>query len=231
MNVGVLIIGSLLWDERRRPWRDARLVLSSARAVSAPIRYGRLSASRGRTYTMVFSRLCEPGQGLVVQCTRVVTTSEDLLAEATALWAAEQPSAVADQIGSNWGCVAILCNPDRRIPADIVEAWGERVGREPSYGQVSQAPAEGRLVSANGLLQIPWPRLISNREPVPLDLLLATANDPTIPGGVYPSAELITNAWNAAEGAHAEYFWKNIENGIRTFQDDEIYARLKHRSQ
>ena len=233
LDIGVLIIGSLLWDEKRRAWRDARLEMGSAQAVTVPIRYGRLSASRGSTYTMVFSRRCEPGQGIVVRCTRGVSTSEDLVAEAAALWKAEQPSAGADRIGSNWGCIALLCNPDRRIPEEIVKAWGERVGREPGYGQVSQAHEEGRLVAAGGILQIPWPRVVSGSEPVQLDLLLATANDPTIAGdpGIYPTVEMVANAWNRAGGRYAEYFWRNTENGIRTFHDDEIRGRLDPRKQ
>jgi hypothetical protein len=59
LNTGILIIGSLLWDsEDNRPaWRDARLDIASAEAVTAPIRYGRLSGKkRGRTYTPSFSR-------------------------------------------------------------------------------------------------------------------------------------------------------------------------------
>jgi hypothetical protein len=29
LTVGILTIGSLLWDDRRRPWRDARLDMAS----------------------------------------------------------------------------------------------------------------------------------------------------------------------------------------------------------
>ena len=58
LTAGVLIIGSLLWDseEDRPTWRDVRLDIASAQAVTAPIRYGRLSGKkRGHTHTMVFS--------------------------------------------------------------------------------------------------------------------------------------------------------------------------------
>ena len=56
-----------------------------------------------------------------------------------------------------------------------------------------------------------------------------TANDPRINAAslTYPTVETIANAWNAAARKHAEYFWKNLDNGIRTFQDDEIRARLR----
>ena len=59
IRIGVLIIGSLYWDEKehRETWRRDRLVdLGDATRVHVPIRYGRLSRKRGCTYTMVFSR-------------------------------------------------------------------------------------------------------------------------------------------------------------------------------
>lgn len=36
LNVRVLIIGSLFWDEKRRAWRGARLDIKSAQAATAP---------------------------------------------------------------------------------------------------------------------------------------------------------------------------------------------------
>jgi hypothetical protein len=42
---------------------------------------------------------------------------------------------------------------------------------------------------------------------------------------------MIADAWNAAASRYADYFWVNDENGIRTFQDDEIRARLRPRGQ
>jgi len=46
LNAGILIIGSLLWDEKRQEWRNARLDRRSQKTVAAPIRYGRLSGKR-----------------------------------------------------------------------------------------------------------------------------------------------------------------------------------------
>ena len=65
-----------------------------------------------------------------------------------------------------------------------------------------------------------------------MDLLLATANDPEITASSpsYPTAKAIADAWNRA-GDHVQYFWKNTDNGIRTFQDDEIRQRLLPRKQ
>jgi hypothetical protein len=236
LKTGVLIIGSLLWDaERGRPaWREARLDMGSVRAVTAPIRYGRLSGKgRGHTYTIVFSRSAGIGHAVAVRCRHDVSTPAELVVEAEALWKAEQPGAASGRIADYWGCVALLCNPERVIPGEILKAWGDRVGREPGYGNVTQTEAEGRLIDQNGLLQIDWPRLVEGGASLSLDLLLVTANDPEI-GDTrpnYPDANQVAGAWNAAANRFAEYFWKNTDNGIRTFEDDQIRVLLRPREQ
>jgi hypothetical protein len=233
LTAGVLIIGSLFWDsERGRPaWRDARLNMASAQTVSTPIRYGRRSGTRGNSYTTVFSRCCPPGQAKLVPCSHAILTLQDLVAEAECLWKAEEADAQAHRIASTWGCVAVLCNPERTIPADVLRVWADRVSREPNYGQVSQTEDEGILVGRDdGLLRIDWPRLAEGGEAANFDLLLVTANDPRINASspTYPTAQAIADAWNRA-GRHVEYFWKNIDNGIRTSEDDQIRALLHPR--
>lgn len=235
LNAGILIIGSLLWDsEGGRPaWRNARLetAIASMQTVTAPIRYGRLSASRGNTYTMVFSRKAPAGQAKVLRCVRTISTPADLNMEAEALWKAEQPSAASGRIASQWGCVALICNPDRKVPEYLLKAWAERVGRERNYGEVTQTQEEGRLIDKNGHILIDWPKLVDTGEPVQLDLLLVTANDPEISTTrpSYPDSVTIAGAWNVAASNHAEYFWRNVENGICTFQDAEIRTLLRPR--
>src|SRR5271165_4553485 len=130
LNAGILIIGSLLWDERRQAWRDSRLDMTSAQTVTAPIRYGRRSETRGNTYTMVFSRVCKAGQGTVVRCVHPVSSVDDLISEAEHLWAAEHNATVSRQISAGWGCVTLLCNPDRNIPKTFLTGWASRVAQE-----------------------------------------------------------------------------------------------------
>lgn len=236
LSAGILIIGSLFWDpdDGRPAWRAARLDMASAQSVTAPIRYGRLSGKkRGRTYTMVFSRSAGTGQAQVVRCTRTIATPVDLLVEAEALWKAEQPGAAAGRIAADWGCVALLCNPGRNMPTEMLQAWSDRISLEQDYGNVTQTEEEGRLIDEHGQLMIDWPRVVATGAPVQLDLLLVTANDPRIsptrPN--YPDITKIAGAWNAVESKYAEYFWKNVENGIRTFQDDELQTLLRPRGQ
>lgn len=234
LKAGILIIGSLLWDKDRQGWRDARLDMNQSELVSAPIRYGRRSGKRrGGTYTMVFSRSAPTGHARVVRCSHAITSAGDLITEALKLWEAEELSLNSGRTASGWGCVALLCNPDRKTPADLLKAWAERVEREQGYGSVSQAADESPLISKDGILQIDWPRRVEGGAAIDLDLLLVTANDPTLTGTplAYPSVETMVDAWNDADQEHAGYFWKNTDNGITTFQDDEIRAGLRPRRQ
>lgn len=234
LDAGILIIGSLLWDKERQQWRDERLDCSQSELVSAPIRYGRRSGKRrGYTYTMVFSRSTPAGHARVLRCSHAITSADDLMTEALCLWEAEELSQNTGRIAASWGCVALMCNPKRKIPEDLLRAWAQRVGREPGYGSVSHLADEGVVISADGLLQIDWPSCINGGASVDLDLILVTANDPTLTGTPlsYPSVETVVNAWNGAAPEHAEYFWKNTDHGITTFQDDGIRAGLHPRQQ
>lgn len=237
LDAGILVIGSLLWDkdEIRQQWRDERLAGNQSELVSAPIRYGRRSGKRrGHTYTMVFSRSAPAGQARVVRCSHPITSADDLITEALRLWEAEELRKNTGRIANEeWGCVALLRNPGRETPKELLRAWVQRVERERGYGNVRQTADEGVLISHDGMLQIDWPRCIAGGAPVDLDLLLVTSNDPTLTGTPlsYPTVETIVNAWNGAAPEHAEYFWKNTDHGISTFQDDEIRAGLHPRQQ
>ena len=122
-RVGILIIGSLIWDQRRShraEWRRERLSTDQV-AVRVPIRYGRRSNDRKNTYTMVFSNeLCPDrlGSALAVRCRRRIRSIDDLVKEAEALCVAEQTNArVTGRISASWGAVGLLCNPKTRLRA------------------------------------------------------------------------------------------------------------------
>ena len=74
------------------------------------------------------------------------------------------------------------------------------------------------------MLLIDWPRL-KGGGPAPLDLLLATSN----PEPTYPTVREIADAWNreADTERRGEYFRRNRENGIHTFQDAAIEELLR----
>ena len=165
------------------------------------------------------------GQAIVVPF-----KSKDLISEAECLWTAERPpkSKPNGRISADWGCVALVENPDRPLPDELREAWTKRVSCEPCYGQsINSAFKERIAVDQVGFLNIPWPNSEDGSD-LTINALLATATSPTIVGGSYPSAQQIANAWDTHEGKkHINYFLKNKTHGIKTFQDVEIEARLR----
>ena len=228
MRIGILIIGSLYWEqtEYRQSWRDNRLDVAAECQVRVPIRYGRRSRTRACSFTMVFSPgLSEEayGHAIVTPC-----KSEELVREAEWLWAAEGNRAKpGDRISADWGCVALLENPERRMPKDLRDEWTGRVSGEPCYGRMFNTPVgEEAPASQLGNLTIPWPATLSG-EPLEFDVLIGTATNPTIVHGHYADAQQVADAWTTPAGRnHVDYFHKNRENGIRTFQDREIERRL-----
>ena len=236
LSVGVLIIGSLYWDlaSDRKEWRASRLNAGGARTVRAPIRYGRRSSTRGCSYTMVFSsdlREDPSGRAIIVPCKHRAYGIDDLNVEAECLWAAErQQGATRRGISAGWGCVALLVNPNRTDSDRLRELrarWTERVSSERCYGQLNSAVNEDVVVDELGFLRIPWPET-EDPPDLGVDVLLATATNPTIVAGRYPSPEQIADAWNSRDGRnYVDYFCKNRAHGIRTYQDNIIEARLR----
>lgn len=238
LDIGVLIVGSLYWDEsnNRKKWRSEFLNLDSEINVRAPIRYGRKSECRNDTYTIVFSRLClweshGLGTAKAVPCSSLAHEPEDMIKEAKSLWAVEYKKSPCDRsygISRNWGCIGLLPNPNRDIPDTFLDKWSKTVKNEEYYGNISHSKSEGEIVDDDGLFRIPWPSTINN-DPLDLDLLLATATDPTLDGDppTYPRIREVANAWNEDQNDRVNYFWNNLENGITTYQDEKIKEYLK----
>ncbi len=233
VSLGMLIVGSLYWDDHphRSQWRHERLDLEAPRGVLAPIRYGRSSDKRGNTYTMVFSETLardevKLGTAIFVPCKRLVRTVEDLVKEAEFLWAAERKSGASNScISAHWGCVGLAVNPDHPIPNDLRRGWGARVSREQCYGGLDRAEDEKAIVEASGVLNIPWPKCTDGSH-LEGNALLATATNPTLIDGRYPSAQEIAAAWNTDTNSNVQYFRKNRDHHITTFQDDKIESYL-----
>ena len=228
MQIGVLIIGSLYWDDSkpRTAWRSERLDFEREERVRVPIRYGRRSTTRGNTYTMVISSgLAERnfGEAFAVPC-----TSEDLFTEAEHLWAAEQDATQGADgtIAKGWGCVRLLEHPSGPLHREDRERWTKRVEGEPCYGNLPHGRNERSAVSKSGFLSIDWPKTV-NDSLLEWDVLLATATRPTLDNEEYPSSRDIAQAWQTTKGqGEVKYFWENRKNGIKTFQDAEIEAML-----
>ncbi|TPW26561.1 hypothetical protein FJU08_22060 [Martelella alba] len=219
MKCGILIIGSLYWDEEngRTDWRKRRLDMSASIPVRAPIYYGRKSTSRGNTYTMTFRRNDPSGMAILVPCQREIETIDDLKDEVEALWKAEAPNSRSGAIGSAWGCVGALLGSDESREA-LAQAW---------YAHFRTFRTEGlSVVDADGILDIVWPET-ENGAPADMDVILATATKP-IP--VPPRAHSVADAWLSQSGGYERYFLENVRHGIRTFDDGEIWQRIEERA-
>jgi hypothetical protein len=222
LYAGILIIGSLFWDDEggRDRWRRWRLYANHKR-VRVPIRYGRRAASRKNTYTMVFSRMASEdfGFAIVVGCRRPIESTGDLMHEARWLWSAETKTVPSSEdaepgpdVSASWGRVTALVRPDAPVPEGLVQRLVSTAGTRD----------EALLVDDRGTLDVAWPRLCDDDTLMPFDLLLATTNRPT---DKYPTAQAIAEAWNA--NGYRDYFDNNQRAGITTFQDEDIRRYLK----
>ncbi len=229
--VAILVIGSLIWDERehRESWRRDRLKVGPGIPVLAPIRYGRISRDREDTYTMVFSNELLParqGMALAMLCRCCITTADQLVNEAQALWAAEQSCrSTPGPLSARWGAVGLLPNPARTTLDAIRTGWARRVAEEAkNYAQFPHADGEGAAVNSDGILTIPWPTAESG-VPLEVDLLLATATRPPSLNPSYATPEAIAKAWKQAP-KQQRYFDENRRAGITTADDDAIIKYL-----
>lgn len=222
LTVGILIIGSLYWDETggRDRWRSWRLDMKNQAPVKVPIRYARKAASRNNTYTMVFSHMGAErfGHAIVVPCLKTIENVEDLLNEARWLWAAETKTVPAEKvaaplsaISSSWGRVAILVRPDASVPSEMLKGWA----------QTSTRIDLQLMVRRGGILDIPWPVANTESGRVEFDVILATTNRPT---DADPDAYSVAEAW--IKYGFREYFDENRRAGIATFQDPDIARYL-----
>ena len=235
-KIGIMMIGSLYWDEEkvRNDWRKNRLS-DEQFDVFAPIRYGRRSEKRGNTYTMVFSKLCIRksyglGAAKVVTCKNKAHNIEEIIKEAEFLWVAERNSSKTNnKFWDNWGSIGLLCNPRTTFPKKYFSKWSEITASSNQYGNISHSKSEPPVLNQNGLLKLPWPTIIRQNKPLSLDIILATATDPTLntETGAYPKARDIAEAWQNDTEGNDKYFRQNRENGISTFQDSLILNILK----
>jgi len=224
---GVLIIGSLLWDEDngRTQWRAQRLNKNNAKAVAVPIRYGRFSTNRN-AYTMVFSRLCyrhsKLGQGVVVPFARSIGTFDDLRHEAEYL-------ATAEGLNGNWewGAVGLLKKAPSKLPGDFLEQWTgyfrERSIRYQAFA--GQTASEAPAISREGLLDLSWP--LDGEDSVEYDFILATPTRPRIQNNSnlkrYPRPREIATL---VPSDNTHYFINNVLHGVRTSEDTSIWKAI-----
>jgi len=216
MQGAILTIGSLLWDDgTRAEWRREHLHIDRKICVKVPIGYGRRSQTRGNTFTMTFTLDGPAGQGVLVPCTEPIVNVGSLVAEAEALWSAEQPTASSPRIGAEWGCVGVLCRAETES-AHLLQEWARHFRDIHTF---AVSPVDER-----GMLRIPWPVKATDGAPAEADVVLATATKAEV---VRPCAEEIADAWLGQNKGHERYFFENVLHGIRTPDDGLIWKRIE----
>ena len=215
MRAGILIIGSLLWDNsQRQAWRRSRLHVGRGVHVKAPICYGRRSISRGNTFTMTLGTGDARGQGVLAPCVSVIASGGGLVSEAEALWEAELSTPAPKSISAAWGSVGVLFAPT------VQAEW--RAGWE-AYFRSHATPVTP--VDDAGTLRIAWP-VTPEQKPADLDIVLATA---TRAEATRPTAIEIADAWVNQNAGHERYFFENVRHGIRTPDDQFIWQRIEQK--
>lgn len=228
---GVLIIGSLLWqdylnkpgDAIRKNWRNAYLDSTNKIAVRVPIRYGRKSSSG--IMTMVFSnrmqRKC--GFGYVVPFKKKINNIEELLCHSIALSAAE---GMKGNFVRPWGVLTYLFNDsmiDENIKKEVAKLFRTRKNDNFDIKDY-KVKGERSCITKSLKLDIRWvePLTIQDRQELnKIHLLLATA---TKPMDKVPTFQEIANT--IKDDTDRKYFINNITNGIITYDDFEIAKLL-----
>ena len=223
---GVIVIGSLLWDDSpiRTKWRQLYLKDSSEKvAIPLKIRYGRQSASRDNTFTMMFSNhlSTKPGQGYIIPFKDDIQNYRQLEGQAFALASAEGilketngPSLVA-----KWGAVGLCINPnaeekDFKSIKIVKDRWTSMYKQYTTFNcDRFSVDGEQPTISEEGYLQIEW-----TKEMDMFDVLIATPVRAK-PNRIATIEEIVDNV--------NDYFYSNIKFGLTTYQDSEIIEMIE----
>ncbi|MDY0090660.1 MAG: hypothetical protein RBR78_09875 [Flavobacteriaceae bacterium] len=226
---GVLIIGSLLWeqDKIRKNWRNNFLEEENKIKTKAPIRYGRISGGRNCTFTMVFSEECNSedmlGTAFFVPFRDNPVSLEALRKQSLELIKSEckKDKSVFEIFNWSWGTLALAINPDLldkdpKKHKQLSEFWKKQCGEglnPKQYKVGNEKPA----VDEQGILSFNWTDELKD-----FDFLIATA---TKPEKEYPISKKIADRIIVNE--YSEYFIENVKAGISTFQDKEIQSFIE----
>lgn len=241
LKIGIIAIGSLLWDNstKREAWRK-KYLNSTRTPISLPIRYGRISSSRMNTYTMTYSKNLkkeEYGQGIVIGLKKNVINISDLKGFAEDVIRVERDITQKDwknkimeepfSLNWKWGVLGVCINPkhinEGRLQKDIIEVhnfWQKNLTNfDPNQFSISKEPL---MVDKKGVFEIDWTDDIKE-----YDLLLSTVIEPitNTDNRDYPDSNIITK--KMYEGNYYSYFINNIENNITTHNDADIKELIK----
>jgi|GEM_PF-718313 len=230
-KVGACIIGSLLWDGKggkRDSWRSkafGKVTKDKLIPVSLPMRYGRYSSGR-KCPTMVFSheyyRKGKLGKGVIIPFSQKKMDIEEVISEAKKMSRAEGERDNNFIKGSNDWCI-MLCwiNPsiDSAKKENFLNKWTDQYEKDISEDLLSHYRMDSESASVfnkNGELIFDWPEELAE-----FDIIIATQPKPRHKDEKR-SEFFSTSELKKAFADKAEYFHKNIQHGIRTWNDGNI---------
>ncbi|GJM17606.1 MAG: hypothetical protein DHS20C13_29330 [Thermodesulfobacteriota bacterium] len=234
LKSGVLIIGSLLWqdyvhrigDDIRLNWRNSYLDLDNKIHVKVPIRYGRISNSE--IPTMVFSNYMKTklGFGYLVPFKNKIHSEDQLISHTVALSVAE---GMRGNFVTSWGVLVYLFNNNKISNEDkkeIVRFFRKRKNRSFEIKDY-KTKGERSCLTKSMKLDINWIEPIAKSDQEELetfDVIFATA---TKPNPIRPTTKILAEKiW---EDTDRMYFLNNLANGIITQDDFEISSQLKRK--
>lgn len=239
----ILLIGSLLWAPNqgdgigsRKKWRNKRLLVKDKIHVKVPIRYGRLSGNNNeQSYTIVFSKECESsnkfGTAYVIPLrNREIRSLKGIENQARFLSEAEGSRNQKLCKGGNekWCTIGIILNPnlENNLRLKILDRWQKLIKKDSGLSDYHEYKIgkEKSILSENGEITINWPKAIdkNNQNKIDdFDFIIATCTKPNL--SAYPCIEQIIET---VQNERRKYFFKNMENGITTFQDRLVINKL-----
>jgi hypothetical protein len=242
---GVLIIGSLLWQDHvgqnnnttRLNWRMNRLNTDDAIGVKAPIRYGRISSEN--IYTMTFANSCRGkklGNAFVIPFrNNPITSLNELRIESENLATAEgmrRTFVSSDNQRQPWCILGIVFNNRKILPSTkdtITKWWHSELSKDVDFERFNsnnfRIGCEKPCILPSGILNIPWMSTqngVDQNQLDKFDFLIATATLPNV--NKYPSISKLVNSINGDK--NRKYFRNNFANNITTYQDSRIIKKI-----
>lgn len=233
-RAGVLILGSLLWDNSkgRKAWREhyfGENFYPNIIDVKVPIRYGRFSKFRGCP-TMVLSYEYwdeeKYGTAKFVPFKNQELQFSELICAARDLSSAEGSSSREFIKGgkTKWCILTCWLNGSMKNKESFLNKWSERYSPTLTNGIVENFKMNSEdesLINERGHLKMGWPEILTA-----YDVVLATQTKPR-KSECCQCNYLETNKLAEQIFNKPEYFIKNRLNGITTSDDVSIIEVLK----